>query len=83
MANSPGDFFEASKDDQRKYLNQLLALVRRYSERPESSDDERLRWAKARFAASIALDCPFVNLVEGPNPFSGETPTETPFERLM
>jgi len=53
MANSPGDFFEASKDDQRKYLNQLLALVRRYSERPESSDDERLRWAKARFAAAM------------------------------
>jgi hypothetical protein len=53
MEDSPGNFFEASKDDQRKYINQLLALVRRFSERPESSNDERLRWSKARFAAAI------------------------------
>jgi hypothetical protein len=53
MKGSPGDFFEASKDDQRKYINQLLAFVRRYSERSESSDDERLRWSKARFAAAM------------------------------
>lgn len=53
MEGSPGDFFEASKEDQRKYINQLLALVRRFSEREESTEDERLRWAKARFAAAI------------------------------
>lgn len=53
MEDSSNEFFEASKDDQRKYLNQLPALVRRYSERPESSDNERLRWSKARFAAAI------------------------------
>ncbi|MBE7423205.1 MAG: hypothetical protein HS110_12380 [Zoogloeaceae bacterium] len=53
MEDGPGEFFKASKDDQRKYINQLLALVRRYSERSESSDDERLRWSKARFSAAI------------------------------
>ena len=53
MESSPGDFFEASKDDKHKYINQLLALVRRFSEREESSEDERLRWAKARFAVAI------------------------------
>lgn len=53
MESGPNDFFEASKEDQRKYMNQLLALVRRFSEREESTEDERLRWAKARFAAAI------------------------------
>lgn len=53
MEGSPGDFFEASKDDQHKYINQLLALVRRFSEREESSEDEGLRWSKARFAAAM------------------------------
>lgn len=53
MEGSPSDYFEASKDDQHKYINQLLALVRRFSEREESSEDERLRWSKARFAAAI------------------------------
>ncbi len=53
MEGSPSDHFKASKDDQHKYINQLLALVRRFSEREESSEDERLRWSKARFAAAI------------------------------
>lgn len=53
MESGPNDFFEAPKEDQRKYMNQLLALVRRFSEREESTDDERLRWAKARFAAAV------------------------------
>jgi len=53
MEGSPSEYFEASKEDQRKYINQLLALVRRYSERPEFSDDERLRWSQARYAAAI------------------------------
>lgn len=53
MESGPNDFFEASKEDQRKYMNQLLALVRRFSEREESTEDERLRWAKARIAAAI------------------------------
>lgn len=31
MEGSPSDYFEASKDEQRKYINRLLALVRKYS----------------------------------------------------
>lgn len=53
MEGSASDFFEAPKEDQRKYINQLLALVRRFSERAESTDDERLRWAKARMATAV------------------------------
>lgn len=47
------DYFEAPEAGQAKYMEQLLKLVRRYSERSESSEDERLRWSKARFAAAM------------------------------